>query len=94
MWRGREGGETEKERERKREKKQEREWEGGDKVRDGGKGGRDGGGKMWVGIHTMCVYVLRDGGKDEGNWMYVDKEWIEDDGALRKQEGSKEILML
>ena len=59
--------ETEKESERKREKKQERECEGGEKVRDGEKGGRDGGGKMWEEIRRMCVLI--DGGSDEGQWM-------------------------
>lgn len=68
MLRGREGGgDREREGGKEREKTGERECEGGEKVRDGEKGGRDGGGKMWEEICRMCVLI--DGGSDEGQWM-------------------------
>ena len=68
MWRGREGGgDRGREGGKEREKTGERECEGGEKVRDGEKGGRDGGGKMWEEIRRMCVLI--DGGSDEGQWM-------------------------
>lgn len=68
MWRGREGGgDREREGGKEREKTGERESVREGRVRDGEKGGRDGGGKMWEEIRRMCVLI--DGGSDEGQWM-------------------------